>query len=241
MAGEKTELVLSDPPYQGKMGKGGFTKTPKLAESADNLKKSIEHIYDFDPTGMYPILELIKKDKASIFLFCNKNLVPDYLNYALENKRKFDILTWHKPSCIPANNNTYYPDTEYLIKIKDSGAVFNTGLGDSASYNKYWLLDAKQEGKNINHPTVKPFEILKDCILICSKPKSLVVDIFLGSGSTLIACEKTNRKCYGMELDEHYCDVIINRWQNYTGKQVTLESTGQTYEQLKQERENGAT
>ena len=66
----------------------------------------------------------------------------------------------------------------------------------------------------------------------------LVLDLFLGSGSTLIACEKTNRKCYGMELDEKYCDVIIKRFEQYTGKKATLESTGQTYEELKAERDN---
>jgi len=48
----------------------------------------------------------------------------------------------------------------------------------------------------------------------------LVLDIFLGSGSTLIACEKTNRKCYGMEIDEHYCDVVIKRWEDFTGKKA---------------------
>ena len=51
---------------------------------------------------------------------------------------------------------------------------------------------------------------------------NIVFDTFLGSGSTLIACEKTNRVCYGMELDEHYCDVIINRWEQFTGKKAEL-------------------
>ena len=64
-----------------------------------------------------------------------------------------------------------------------------------------------------------------------------ILDLFLGSGTTLIACEKTNRKCYGMELDEHYCDVIINRWQNYTGKKAVLESNNKTYEELKNGKE----
>jgi DNA modification methylase len=56
-----------------------------------------------------------------------------------------------------------------------------------------------------------------------------VLDLFGGSGSTLIACEKTNRINYSMELDEKYCDVIVKRWQEFTGKQATLESTGKTF------------
>jgi site-specific DNA-methyltransferase (adenine-specific) len=56
-----------------------------------------------------------------------------------------------------------------------------------------------------------------------------VLDLFGGSGSPLIACEKTNRHCYMMELSQAYCDVIINRWQQYTGKEAVLESTGETF------------
>jgi DNA modification methylase len=237
MNGEKADMILTDPPYQGKLGRGGFKNSPKIQKNKDKVMDSIEHIYDFDPSNTYPIIELIKNKKISIFLFCNKNLVPNYLNYALENKRKFDILTWHKLSYAPSNNNTYFPDTEYLIKIKDSGAIFNTGLGEAASYNKYWLLDAKKETKNINHPTVKPQKILKDCILISSNKNSVVSDLFLGSGSTLIACEKTKRKCYGMELDEHYCDVTIERWQEYTGKEAILESTKESYNEIRSRKE----
>ena len=56
-----------------------------------------------------------------------------------------------------------------------------------------------------------------------SYKESNCIDPFLGSGTTLIACEKTKRKCYGMELDPHYCDVIVKRWENFTGKKATLD------------------
>jgi DNA modification methylase len=66
-----------------------------------------------------------------------------------------------------------------------------------------------------------------------------VLDLFAGGGFTIIAGEKLFKKTFNMELSEHYCDVIIKRWEQYTGKKATLELTGQTYEELKQERENG--
>lgn len=75
-----------------------------------------------------------------------------------------------------------------------------------------------EDGKRV-HPTQKPVglaEIFFDRWL----KGDLVLDLFLGSGSTLIACEKTNRTCYGSELDPHYCSVIIKRWQDYTGKEA---------------------
>ena len=220
MDGEKADMVFTDPPYLGKMGKGGFSKDLKLQKSKDKKIDEIRSIYNFDPTNTFPIIELIKKKVCNVFLFCNKNLVPKYLNYAIKFERLFDILTWHKTSFIPANNNTYYPDTEYLIKIKDKGAFFKTGLGDKVNYGKYWVLNNKDKE---SHPTVKPQEIIKDCVLICSKKNHLIVDLFLGSGSTLIACEKLNRKCYGMELDPKYCDVIVKRWEDFTGKKATRE------------------
>ena len=80
----------------------------------------------------------------------------------------------------------------------------------------------KDESKYRLHPTQKPVGLFADVIKDWCKDKINILDGFLGSGSTLIACEKTNRVCYGMELDPHYCDVIINRWEQYTGKKAEL-------------------
>jgi DNA modification methylase len=84
---------------------------------------------------------------------------------------------------------------------------------------------------------MKPVDMLRNQILIVSNAGGVVLDYFGGSGSTMIACEKTNRDCRMMELDPKYCDVIIKRWQDFTGQKATLEATGQTYDELKQERE----
>ncbi len=83
------------------------------------------------------------------------------------------------------------------------------------------------------HPTMKPIELCDIPISHSSKIGDIVLDAFLGSGSTLISCEKTKRICYGLELDTKYCDVIIKRWQNFTGKDAVLESTGELYNSLK--------
>tara|TARA_R110000823_G_scaffold301171_1_gene422069 strand:- start:200 stop:700 length:501 start_codon:yes stop_codon:yes gene_type:complete len=82
------------------------------------------------------------------------------------------------------------------------------------------------------HPTTKPIELVERAINNSSQRTNLVLDLFLGSGSTLIASEKTGRKCYGMELDPKYADVIVERWQNYTGKDAILESTNEKYNEL---------
>ena len=83
------------------------------------------------------------------------------------------------------------------------------------------------------HPTTKPVELVERAINNSTQRTNLILDLFLGSGSTLIAAEKTGRKCYGMELDPKYADVIVERWQNYTGKNAMLEKTGDNYNDIK--------
>jgi DNA modification methylase len=94
--------------------------------------------------------------------------------------------------------------------------------------------EAKKVHKTV-HSCEKPVDLIVD-ILDTYHKNSTVLDLFGGSGSTLIACEKTARDCRMMELDPKYCDVIIKRWQDFTGQQATLEATGQTYDQLEAER-----
>jgi len=83
---------------------------------------------------------------------------------------------------------------------------------------------------NYSHPTQKPVDLAERAIRN-SKPKT-VLDLFGGSGSTLIACEKTNRKCFMMEIAPNYCDVIVRRWQEFAGKEAILESTGKSFEDM---------
>jgi DNA modification methylase len=84
-------------------------------------------------------------------------------------------------------------------------------------FNEEDIWEYQRTLKNDLHPTMKPIPLIENAIKNSSKLNMLVLDLFLGSGSTLIAAEKLNRKCYGMELDEKYCDVIINRWEQFTG------------------------
>jgi hypothetical protein len=82
------------------------------------------------------------------------------------------------------------------------------------------------------HPTVKPTALVADAIRDCSQRKQIVLDAFMGSGTTLIAAEKTGRIACGLELDPAYIDVAIRRYQAYTGKAATLAETGQTFAEV---------
>jgi DNA modification methylase len=156
-------------------------------------------------------------------VFCNKDLVPDYLNWANGQGFSFNILFWKKPNAIPLGKQ-HRPDVEYLLVFRKS-AHWNDGL-KGVNYSKC-LEYGRESGL---HPTMKPVSMIENQLLISSPRSGYIVDFFLGSGSTLIAAEKTGRKCYGMELDPKYCDVIIKRWQDFTGKKATM--AGDTYEEI---------
>src|SRR5438067_13640797 len=93
---------------------------------------------------------------------------------------------------------------------------------------------AKEE--KCDHPTQKPIELMRRPVLNHTKRGGTVYDPFLGSGTTLIAAEVTERACYGLEIDPKYADCIVQRWQNFTGKQAKLEADGRTFDEIKAER-----
>lgn len=107
----------------------------------------------------------------------------------------------------------------------------------------YWCGDRNQSdvwyfnkpNKSELHPTMKPVELCKKAILNSSKTDDIILDPFGGSGSTLIACEETNRKCRMIELDSKYVDVIMERFQNFTGKEAILERTGETFNKIRED------
>jgi DNA modification methylase len=97
-----------------------------------------------------------------------------------------------------------------------------------------WFIDKPRV--NDLHPTMKPVELVERAIVHSSRKGDLILDPFGGSGSTLIACQKTGRVASLMELDPRYVDVAITRWQAFTGGQAKLASTGQSFEELTRER-----
>ena len=109
----------------------------------------------------------------------------------------------------------------------------NSTVWDSPSPK--FIMGSSQEEK-FDHPTQKPVELMRRPILNHTKRGELVYDPFLGSGTTLAAVETTGRVCYGLELDPKYVDVIVKRWQSFTGNKATLESDGRTFEEIAQER-----
>jgi DNA modification methylase len=204
--GEKADCYI-DPPY------GISYKSP----SGSGLTKRGDYQIikgddkEFDPSFFIGFFEKIISWGANHY--CSR--LPNSAQWLVWDKREGDAI----------NNNS---DCEL--------AWCNFG-GSARLFHHKWngMIKASEKKEKRLHPTQKPISLHEWVFDICDLSKN-IFDGFLGSGSTLIACEKTNRKCYGMELDEKYCDVILERFLNYSGKMPILESTGETYAELKQKR-----
>ena len=211
MNGERADMVFTDPPY-GVNYEGGHNKEKRDGIKNDKLK------------GL-DLSNLFKESLTTTLLFSH-NHCPFYIWYASgKSIETFNglsetgisiraIICWYKiKSGLGAFMAQYIPNYEPCIYgYKTGNSIKWYGPTDEKT-----IWELKNDTKNKFHPTQKPVELPERAIKNSSKIKDIVYDCFLGSGSTLIAAEKLGRKCYGMELDEFYCEVIITRWEQFTG------------------------
>ena len=211
MNGVKADMVFTDPPYNLET-KGGCKG--EIGKALRKQGNDIEFISNFEPTNFLKILPLVfDNNKLNAYIFCNKELLPTYLNWAVENKYSYNVLVWKKPNAIPIGDS-HRPDIEYLLLFRKN-AIWNNGL-KNVNYSRC-LEYSRETGL---HPTMKPIKLITNEMEISSNKDNNILDLFGGSGSTLIACEQLKRNCYMMELDEHYVSVIIERYINFTGNDV---------------------
>ena len=154
-----------------------------------------------------------------------------------------NLVVWNKTN---GGMGAFYRSKHELVFVFKQGTAEHTnsfGLGNTGRYRTnvwdYAGISSIGNGRADElamHPTVKPVAMIADAIRDCSKRGEIVLDAFGGSGSTLIAAEKTGRSARLIEYDPLYCDTIIRRWEIYTGKRATLGVTGEVFEDLRDTR-----
>lgn len=229
MGGEKADLWLSDPPYGvnikqvsiDRYEKTGRGSTQSNHEEIGNDIASKEGWGDFLRQCFSNAL-IACSDKSSHYVFTPQGSDKMMMMMMMMQESGWNFrheLIWRKNRFILGRSDYHYQHEPILYGWKTQGTHEWNGGRDKAS-----IIDT-QVYKNDLHPTMKPIELLVQLISNSSHERQKVLDLFLGSGSTLIACEKTGRKCYGMELDPHYCDVIIARFEKFSGKKAVLSTT----------------
>ena len=159
------------------------------------------------------------KEKSAVYVFYAHSKSREFLNaFHDAGLKRRSVIIWHKTSGGFGDFMAQYMNAYEPCIYGSNGEAVNW----YGATNEKTVWDMDKEKKCDLHPTMKPIELVGRAIKNSSKKDDVVLDCFGGSGSTLIACEQLNRKCYMCELDPHYCDVIIQRWENSTGEKAKL-------------------
>jgi DNA modification methylase len=228
MNGEKADMVFTDPPYNV-AGKTQMETLSKIRPNSYGKLKTANWDQDFDITTIFPSLEFVLSPNASAYVCCSHFLAGLIWHWMSEWGDYYGGCVWSKSNPMPSMHKRHWTwDHEHICYATKGKHVFNFPMDGHARAT--WAI-AKSPSNSL-HPTQKPVEVPEHAIKHSSNAGQLVTDLFLGSGSTLIACEKTNRKCYGMEIDPLYCDVILDRWAKFTG-QDPKRSDGASWQDIK--------
>lgn len=242
---ELAEMIFADPPYnvpiQGHVSGLGRTAHAEFAMAAGEM--SPEAFTAFLSTYMGHLVRF--SADGSIHFHC-----MDWRHLQEIQAAGASAYTELKSLCVWNKNNggmgSLYRSKHELVLVYKSGTaphINNVNLGRQGRYRtNVWdyagvnTFGPTRDADLAAHPTVKPTALVADAIRDCSKRAGLILDPFAGSGTTILAAERTGRRAAAVELDPHYVDTAIRRWQLVTGEAATLSGTGQSFEQIAAER-----
>ena len=202
MNGVKADMVFTDPPYGYEYQSNMRTKTEKFDVIENDDKK-----LDFMP--------IVKKfNNGFVFVCTTWKVLKEWLEIFTKYYDLSNMIIWDKGGGgIGDLKHTFSTDYEIILCSNNNQEITGKRIGS------VWNI-SKDNANDYVHATQKPVEVSATAIQNTTNENDNILDLFGGSGSTLIACEQLNRKCYMMELDPHYVDVIIQRWENFTGEKA---------------------
>ena len=247
MDGQKAAQVFSDPPYNVKIDGhvSGLGKNQhREFEFASGEMSATEFTSFLTRTIENMTSHVI--DGTLLYIFMDWRHISELLVAAATNGLQLiNLCIWAKPN--GGMGSLYRSQHELVFVFKQGKAPHqnNISLGKyGRNRSNVWNYEvgpgfgrAGEEGNLAAlHPTPKPFNLVADAILDTSSRGEIILDLFLGSGTTLIAAERVGRRCFGMEIDPIYSDVIIRRWQNFTGEHAMHSANGETFNDIAERR-----
>lgn len=216
MDGKKADMVFTDPPY-GVSYEGGHNAKKRNQIKNDALEGA--DLTNLFADALTSALAVTADHAAFYIWFASGKSVETFASFSNLSLELRAVIQWYKiRSGLGAFMSQYIPNCEPCIYAYKSGC--SPQWFGPTDEKTVWEL--QKESTNQFHPTQKPVELPRRALRNSSKPKQNILDLFGGSGSTLIACEQDNRKAHLMELDPKYCDVIVKRWSDFTGREAIL-------------------
>lgn len=235
------EMTVSDPPYnvpiQGHARGRSKVRHREFAMASGEM--SAPEFQTFLGEAIRQAVTF-SKDGSIHYWFIDWRHLPDLLQVGLAHYSEWkNLLVWRKAN---AGQGSFYRSHHELIPVFKAGSgphINNFGLGAHGRYRTNVLdyaggatPDAKRQEELQMHPTVKPVPLIADLMRDCSRRNGLVLDLFGGSGTAILAAEETNRKARVIELDPLYVDLAVRRWQKLTGAKAFHEGTGRTFDDM---------
>ena len=226
MDGELADLFLTDPPYnvnyEGKTADALTIQNDKMSD--DGFRMFLRDAFAAAFSAMKP---------GAVFYIWHADSEGYNFRGAVQDvgMKVRQCVIWLKNTIVMGRQDYHWKHEPCLYGWKDGAA--HRWVNDRKQST---IIECNKPTRNGEHPTMKPVELMEYQLCNNTNAGDIVLDLFGGSGSTLIACEKTARACRMMELDAKYVDVIIKRWQDYSGSKATLKATGQTFEEVKDAR-----
>lgn len=219
------DLVYIDIPY---IIESGGASESALSQRAKRLRNvELEAIrYGIDYSIFDELCRVMKH--IYIYVWCSKEQIVDIMNYFVKEKGcRMNILVWCKTNPTPLTNDTWLPDIEYCLVFKGKGAPrYNEGYEIKS---KWYMSPINKPDKDLyNHPTIKPIELVKKHLLHSTQEDDVVLDCFLGSGTTAVACKELGRKYIGFEIDENYFRIAQDRLNGISQKDRKDQENGIT-------------
>ena len=198
------DLVVTDPPYDIETSGAGLYKQ----EDKQYVKELVGMKDGFSEEILDELCRVMKK--INIYLFCSQKQIIPLLDYFVKRKGcNWNILSWHKSNPVPACGNKYLTDTEFILFFREKGVKV---YGSFDTKKTYYITPLNQKDKKkYGHPTCKPEEIVRNLIINSSNEGDIVLDCFMGSGTTGAVCVGINRKFIGIEIDENYFKIATER------------------------------
>ena len=214
------DLIITDPPYLHV--KGGMKSKKYNVGTWNSSSYMVEQMSDFDRDKIYRFLDvsLSKMKKANMYIFCSKLQLVHYFSYISEHKKlKYDLLVWDKVKYSMKSTKFYTSDIEYVVRIYEPGVSLRKIIVEDGSKSdiKHYMKRQEEPQPRGEHGTMKPVRLIERFMRVASDEKSIVLDPFMGSGTTAIACLNTNRNFIGFELDKEYFEKANERINEHTG------------------------